>query len=81
MLRIFSHPDCAGHLTPDEHPESPARLAAAMRGLERMSNLEFRQSSPVDAATLKLAHTPGHIDYVNGLDAEGARQAIDPDKH
>ena len=79
MLRILSHPDCAGHITPNEHPESPARLAAAMRGLERMSNVDFRQASPVDDATLELAHTPHHIDYIKRLDAEGKREAIDPD--
>jgi acetoin utilization deacetylase AcuC-like enzyme len=79
MLRIISHPDCAGHITPSEHPESPARLAAAMRGLERMSNVHFRQATPVDDATLRLAHTPHHIDYIKRLDAEGRREAIDPD--
>jgi acetoin utilization deacetylase AcuC-like enzyme len=79
MLRILSHPDCAGHVTPEEHPESPARLAAAMRGVERMSNVDFRQASPVDRATLRLAHTPHHIDYIEGLDRQGDPQAIDPD--
>jgi len=79
MLRIFSHPDCAGHLTPGEHPESPARLAAAMRGVERMSNAEFRQASPVDEATLALAHTRDYIQSIKRMDTEGARQAIDPD--
>lgn len=79
MLRILSHPDCAGHVTPNEHPESPARLAAAMRGLERMSNVHFRQATPIDEATLKLAHTPHHLHYIEELDAEGKAQAIDPD--
>lgn len=79
MLRILSHPDCAGHVTPNEHPESPARLAAAMRGLERMSNVHFRQATPVDEAILKLAHTPHHLHYIEELFAEGKAQAIDPD--
>lgn len=79
MLRILSHPDCAGHVTPEEHPESPARLAAAMRGLERMSNVEFRQASPVEDSTLELAHTSHHIDYIKQLDTRGKREAIDPD--
>lgn len=79
MLRVLSHPDCTGHVTPNEHPESPARLAAAMRGLERMSNVHFRQARPIDDATLKLAHTPHHIDHIKRLDAEGKRKAIDPD--
>ncbi|WP_376696289.1 histone deacetylase family protein [Wenzhouxiangella sp. EGI_FJ10305] len=79
MLRILSHPDCAGHVTPDEHPESPARLAAAMRGLERMQNVHFRQAAPVDDATLKLAHTPHHIAHMKNLAAEGGATAIDPD--
>lgn len=79
MLRVISHPDCAGHTTPHEHPESPQRLKAAMRGLERMSNIEFRQAGPVDEATLELAHTPHHIRYIRSLDAEGKQQAIDPD--
>ena len=79
MLRILSHPDCAGHVTPNEHPESPARLAAAMRGLERMSNVHFRQATPVDEAILKLAHTPHHLHYIEELYAEGKAQAIDPD--
>lgn len=79
MLRILSHPDCAGHATPGEHPESPARLAAAMRGLERMSNVHFRQARPVDESMLRLAHTPHHIDFINRLDSEGKAHAIDPD--
>ncbi|RFF27044.1 MULTISPECIES: histone deacetylase family protein [unclassified Wenzhouxiangella] len=79
MLRILSHPDCARHQTPTEHPESPARLAAAMRSLERMNNVHFRQASPVDEATLRLVHTPHHIDYIKGLDSGGKAEAIDPD--
>lgn len=79
MLRILSHPDCAGHATPGEHPESPARLAAAMRGLEGMNNLDYRQATAVDDATLGLAHTPHHIDYIKRLDALHKREAIDPD--
>lgn len=33
MLRVFSHPDCEGHVTPPGHPERVARLAAVRRGL------------------------------------------------
>jgi acetoin utilization deacetylase AcuC-like enzyme len=44
-----------------------------------MSNIHFRQAAPVDEATLRLAHTPHHIAYIKRLDAEGKREAIDPD--
>lgn len=79
MLRVISHPDCAGHVNPTEHPEQPARLAAAMRSLERMNNVHFRQAEPVGERTLKLAHTPHHIEHMKRLDAAGTREAIDPD--
>jgi len=79
MLRVLSHPDCGGHRTPDAHPESPARLAASMRGLERMNNIEFRQAQTVDVATLELAHRRHHIEAVQRLDARGKAEAIDPD--
>lgn len=79
MLRILSHPDCAGHITPNGHPEAPARLAAAMRGLQRMNNLHFRQATTADPDTLKLIHSPQHIERIQRIDAEGRREAVDPD--
>lgn len=79
MLRVLSHPDCAGHRTPAQHPESPQRLAVAMRGLERMSNVEFRQGTPADDAVLVLAHTPGYVESLRQLAAAGEVRAVDPD--
>ncbi len=79
MLRIFSHPDCAGHVTPNGHPECPARLAAAMRSLERMSNVDFRQASEAGNELIARVHTAAHIERLERIDAYGSHQAIDPD--
>ena len=79
MFRIFSHPDCAGHATPGEHPECPARLAAAMRGLKRIIGLDFRQATPIAPEVLELVHSRQHIDRMQRLDAEDRREAVDPD--
>lgn len=79
MLRIFSHPDCAGHVTPNGHPECPARLAAAMRSLERMSNVDFRQADEAGNELIARVHTAAHIERLERIDAYGSHQAIDPD--
>lgn len=79
MLRIFSHPDCAGHVTPNGHPECPARLAAAMRSLERMPNVDFRQADEAGNELIGRVHTAAHIKRLERIDERQSRQAIDPD--
>ena len=35
MLRLYTHPACLQHDTGPGHPESPARLVAVLRALDR----------------------------------------------
>ena len=75
---LFTHGDCARHLTPEGHPERAARLAAAadaLRGLE----LDRRQAPLAEEPDLLRCHPRSHLDALAAaLPAQGARP-LDPD--
>lgn len=79
MLIVLSHPDCAGHRPPADHPESPARQAAALRGLEGLDGIEHRQAEEASDEQLRLAHDVEYLQDLERLDSAGAAQKIDPD--
>ncbi len=64
---IISHHDCINHNMGDEHPESPARLAAIQDQLIS-SGLEYavRQfdADPIDRNLLELAHDKSYVDSI-----------------
>lgn len=63
MVLVFSHPDCARHVTPPGHPERVERLGAVERGLDGL--LVERRECPVgDVADVLRCHPPRYVDRV-----------------
>jgi len=65
------------------HPERPARIAAAMRGVDDLhlgSDLLFIEAAPAPIDRLIRVHTPDHLDRLARLSAAGGG-AIDPDTY
>ncbi|WP_419943246.1 histone deacetylase [Candidatus Palauibacter sp.] len=64
---LFQHPDCSRHDTGWGHPEHQGRLRAVMGALERAlpelhGDVTPIVPEPAEAATLELAHSPGHVE-------------------
>ena len=78
---IFTHPDCLGHYTGVGHVESPARLRAALRGLQHpdFSALEYREAPCADIADLAAVHTTVHITKTFALIPTQGLWNLDPD--
>jgi acetoin utilization deacetylase AcuC-like enzyme len=85
---VFSHPDCAGHLTGPGHPESPERLSALLEAIEaalpemcgRVKGFEGRLATEEE---LGLVHPETHIERIKELAARASDTNsivfIDPD--
>ncbi|MEO7096313.1 MAG: histone deacetylase, partial [Polyangiales bacterium] len=68
------------HASSSNHPERPARLAAARAGVEH-SQVPTRRMDPVDATRTLLVdvHTAAYLDSLELL--RGVRGMIDPDTY
>ncbi len=80
-MRFLSvtHPVFELHTTGRNHPERPARLAAALRGVEDAPGEIVRLDAPeVDRSLLELVHTPGYVDQIQEFCLAGGG-ALDPD--
>ncbi|MFT5721028.1 MAG: acetoin utilization deacetylase AcuC-like enzyme [Motiliproteus sp.] len=65
VTTYISHQDCGLHNMGPEHPESPIRLLAIARQLERSGlrdQLQQMQAVPVQEAQIQLAHAPLHAE-------------------
>ncbi|MFT6914285.1 MAG: acetoin utilization deacetylase AcuC-like enzyme [Motiliproteus sp.] len=65
LTTYISHQDCALHNMGPEHPESPIRLLAIARQLERSGlrdQLQQMQAVQVQAEQIQLAHAPLHAE-------------------
>lgn len=83
---VLSHRACLAHDPGPGHPESPARLAAVLKGLERWQvagagglALDWAEAPAAGRDALELVHSRVHVDRV--LDAVPARgyAHLDPD--
>ena len=80
-MRILSvtHPVFEEHTTGRNHPERPARLQAALRGVEDAPGGVISLEAPeVDRSLLELVHRPSYIDEIREFCAAGGG-ALDPD--
>ncbi len=80
-LMVITHPACADHCPPKGHPERPARLEAALRGIEQIDDFEQVEASPVSRHQLLLAHGPNYLANLDNLSAAGSPVALDEDTH
>jgi acetoin utilization deacetylase AcuC-like enzyme len=74
MVLVFTHPDCARHVTPPGHPERAERLAAVERGLAGLG-VERRDCPMGDEADVLRCHPAGYLARVKAaVPSEGWAQ-------
>lgn len=75
---LITHPDCAGHVTPEGHPEQVARLGAVLDALEGKDLLRVEAPLAEDDAIL-LCHPSAHLDAIKAAEPEAGEVALDAD--
>lgn len=77
--RVLTDSACLEHQAGPMHPESPSRLRAITRLLERTPIAGLEQGSPREAtrAELERVHDPAHVAHVLSLAGQSAQ--LDPD--
>jgi acetoin utilization deacetylase AcuC-like enzyme len=80
-LTIYSHNDCFEHAPPEGHPERPARLEAALRGIQQLHGFRMLDARPVERGQLERAHGASYLDQLERIDASGGLRAIDEDTY
>jgi acetoin utilization deacetylase AcuC-like enzyme len=78
---LLTHPACAGHLTPEGHPECPERLQAVLSALEAEEFAYLiREEAPLaEDAHILRAHPESHLRALTGLSPGSGFAAIDAD--
>jgi len=79
-LGLYDHPAFREHDAGPGHPERPARLDAARRGIREAGlepRVEILTPPPAGREELRAVHTAGHIDRVAAT--EGRTHRFDPD--
>jgi len=80
MLRLYTHPDCHGHIEPPGHPEQVARLHAVLNALAPLT-LDCREAPLGDTADILRAHPQSYIDRIRAaIPAQGWAQ-VDGDTY
>lgn len=82
-LHVITHAGCAGHDPLPGHPERPARLRAAMAGIEQLDTFAVTEAVPVTRATLDRVHSPIYLDHLESIEheiyADNEVRALDAD--
>ncbi len=78
-LTVITHADCLRHEPPPGHPERPARLEAALRGIEQLDHPRLLDADPVTREQLLRAHGPNYLDRLDLQAESGICLALDPD--
>ncbi|MGM0605871.1 MAG: histone deacetylase family protein, partial [Halobacteriota archaeon] len=75
----FGYSDtCLEHDTGARHPETPDRLRAIKRGLNRRHGVTYRDSEPADREAIVAVHEEGYVDDIEQFIARGGGN-WDPD--
>jgi len=78
MVLVFTHPDCARHVTPPGHPERVERLAAVERGLRGLP-VDRRECPLGEAADVLRCHPAGYLARVKASVPEEGWAQLDGD--
>ena len=78
---LYSHPTCLEHDPGRHHPESPARLRAALAALDGpdFARLERREAPEAAFEDLFRVHSPRHVERTLGAVPRAGHVAIDAD--
>jgi len=78
---LYFSPTSLDHLTPDGHPERPARYTAVMDalGVDALNGLERFETSAASTDTFALAHPDEQISMLANRSPDEGRERIDPD--
>jgi acetoin utilization deacetylase AcuC-like enzyme len=70
---LLTHPDCALHDPPGDHPERPARLTAALSGVRAGAGRLVEAEAPEAAAEdLERVHPAAYLEALDAIAATGA---------
>jgi acetoin utilization deacetylase AcuC-like enzyme len=75
---VFTHSDCAGHVTPPGHPERVDRLAAVERGLAGLA-ISRRDCPMGDEADVLRCHPASYLARVRAAVPDEGWAQLDPD--
>lgn len=78
---VLTHRACMEHDTGTYHPEHPARLGAALKGLEgdRFDELDIVEAPRAERENIELAHPPDHVGWIMSMVPGEGHQHLDPD--
>ncbi|MBT8206956.1 MAG: histone deacetylase [Acidimicrobiia bacterium] len=80
-LLVYTHDVCWLHDSGHQHPERPARLDAALKGIAASGRQSVRIEAPlVERVALQRVHTPSYIARIEEFCLRGGG-ALDPDTH
>jgi len=83
-MLLYTHPRCLDHKLQPRHPESPERLRAILRHLERstlLQSMQMREPNPVSRDRLEKVHDPAFLDALAERLPDEGLVAIDPDTY
>ena len=81
-MRIYSHPDCIDHQTPEGHPERSDRLRFLLGHLEQIgftADHPVLEAAPIDADLIGRAHHPELLKTLRQSTPEQGMVPLDPD--
>ncbi len=81
MLPLYSHADCARHDPIPDHPEQPARVAAALKAFDGapLADCPRLEAPLATREQLLLAHTAAHVERIFAAGNSGRHLSLDPD--
>ncbi|HET8765130.1 MAG TPA: histone deacetylase family protein [Rhodanobacter sp.] len=80
-MRLYTHPACLSHITGPDHPESPARLAAVLRALDRdrFAMIDRVEAPRATREQLLRVHTAAHVERMLAPIEPGHTHYLDED--
>ena len=82
-VALITHEDCVRHEMGAGHPESPQRLQAVLKGLERAhlaSRMSVREARMATREELERVHSSQYVDAIDAAAPEEGYAFLDPDR-